>query len=41
MPIARWKALSEQVQGIWDTMEDGDKAVILALQKIHTGSIQV
>jgi hypothetical protein len=33
MPIARWKALSEQAQGIWDTMEDGDKAVILALQE--------
>ncbi len=30
MPIARWKALSEQAQAIWDTMEDGDKAVILA-----------
>ena len=33
MPIARWKALSEQAQGIWDTMEDGDKAVILTLQE--------
>jgi hypothetical protein len=33
MPIARWKALSEQAQAIWDTMEDGDKAVILALNE--------
>ena len=34
MPIARWKALSKQeAQGIWDTMEDADKAVILALQE--------
>ena len=33
MPIARWKALSEQAQAIWDTMEDGDKAIILALHE--------
>ena len=33
MPIARWKALSAQAQAIWDTMEDGDKAIILALQE--------
>jgi hypothetical protein len=31
MPIARWKALSEQAKQIWDTMEDADKALILAL----------
>jgi hypothetical protein len=33
MPIARWKALSEQAKTIWDTMEDDDKALILALQE--------
>ena len=33
MPITRWKALSEQAKGIWDTMEDGNEAVILALQE--------
>jgi hypothetical protein len=31
MPIARWKALSEQAKQIWDTMADDDKALILAL----------
>ena len=25
MPITRWKALSEEAQGIWDKMEDDDK----------------
>jgi hypothetical protein len=33
MPIARWKALSEQATQIWDTMADDDKALILALQE--------
>jgi hypothetical protein len=33
IPIARWKALSEQAKQIWDTMADDDKALILALQK--------
>jgi hypothetical protein len=33
MPIARWKALSEQAKQIWDTMADDDKALILALQE--------
>jgi hypothetical protein len=33
MPIARWKALSEQAKQIWDTMEDAEKALILALQE--------
>jgi hypothetical protein len=31
MPIARWKALSEQAKQIWDTMADDDKPLILAL----------
>ena len=31
--IARWKALSEQAKTIWDTMEDNDKALILAFQE--------
>jgi hypothetical protein len=33
MPITRWKALSEKAKHIWDTMEDDDKALILALQE--------
>jgi hypothetical protein len=33
MPIARWKALSEQAKQIWDTMVDDDKALILALHE--------
>jgi hypothetical protein len=33
MPIARWKALSEQAKQIWDTMADDDKALILALHE--------
>jgi hypothetical protein len=33
MPITRWKALSEQAKQIWDTMENDDKALILALQE--------
>jgi hypothetical protein len=33
MPIARWKALSEDAKKIWDTMEDADKAKILANQE--------
>ena len=33
MPIHRWKALSEEAQGIWDKMEDDDKAKILALSE--------
>ena len=33
MPIARWKALSEQAKQIWDTLADDDKALILALQE--------
>jgi hypothetical protein len=36
MPITRWKALSEQAKKIWDTMEDDDKALILALQEKRT-----
>ena len=28
-----WKAPSEEAQGIWDTMEDDDKAKILALSE--------
>jgi hypothetical protein len=30
MPIARWKALSEEAKAIWDKMGDDDKAKILA-----------
>jgi hypothetical protein len=34
IPIARWKALSEQAKQIWDTMADDDKALsILALHE--------
>jgi hypothetical protein len=33
MPIARWKALSEDAKKTWDTMEDSDKATILATQE--------
>jgi hypothetical protein len=33
MPITRWKALLEKAKQIWDTMEDDDKAIILALQE--------
>jgi hypothetical protein len=33
MPITRWKALLEKAKQIWDTMEDNDKALILALQE--------
>ena len=32
MPIARWKAISEHAKKTWDTMEDHDKALVLALQ---------
>jgi hypothetical protein len=38
MPIARWKALSAQAKQIWDTMEDDDKALILALQDSRTST---
>ena len=35
-PISCWKALSEEAQGIWDTMGDDDnKAKILALSEQH------
>ena len=33
IPIQRWKALSATAQKIWDTMEDDDKAIILALSE--------
>jgi hypothetical protein len=33
MMIARWKALSEQANQIWDTMADDDKALILAQRR--------
>jgi hypothetical protein len=33
MWITRWKAFSEKAKQIWDTMEDDDKALILALQE--------
>jgi hypothetical protein len=33
MPITRWKALSEKAKQIWDTMEDNDKALILAIHE--------
>jgi hypothetical protein len=33
MPIARWKALSEQAKQIWDTTSDDGKTLILALQE--------
>jgi hypothetical protein len=39
MPIGRWKALSEQAQKAWDTMEDDDKAKILALQETRKGAL--
>jgi hypothetical protein len=37
MPITRWKSISEQAKTIWDTMEDDDKALILALQEKNKG----
>jgi hypothetical protein len=40
MPIARWKALSEQAKKIWDTMADDDKALILALQEKRKEALQ-
>jgi hypothetical protein len=39
MPIGRWKALSEQAQKVWDTMEDDDKAKILALHETRKGDL--
>ena len=38
MSIARWKALAEQAKTIWDTMEDNDKTLILALQEHRKAS---
>ena len=38
MPIQRWKALSAAPQVIWDTMEDDDKATILALSEQCTAA---
>jgi hypothetical protein len=40
MPITRWKSISEQAKTIWDTMEDDDKALILALQEKNKGGLQ-
>jgi hypothetical protein len=33
MPISRWKSLSNSAKKTWDSLGDGDKAKILALQK--------